>query len=79
MDGIEQQKLDNYTLAELRALDGQVIQKIAELERSAIAEARTRIEEIARLVGIPLTEIVGRTGKKGQGRGDVRAISTRRI
>lgn len=70
MDGIEQEKLDNYTLAELRALDGQVTQRIAELERSAIAEARARIEEIARLAGMSLTELVGRTGQKRQGRGD---------
>jgi hypothetical protein len=70
LDRIEQGKLDNFTLAELRALDGQVHQRIAELERSAIAEARAKIEEIARQAGLPLAELVGQAGRKEQGRGD---------
>lgn len=70
MDSIEQGKLDNYTLAELRALDGQVRQRMADLERSAIAEARAKIEEIARQAGMPLIELVGQAGRKGQGRAD---------
>lgn len=57
-------RLDGYSLAELQDLANRVAKQIRLHEQAAVDEARRRIEDIARQVGIPLQELIATSKRK---------------
>ncbi|GAB3539453.1 H-NS histone family protein [Noviherbaspirillum agri] len=65
-------KLSTLSLAELRALLGEVEDEIKIREKDEIAKARAQILAIAQEVGIPLEELIG-------GRGVIKADQAKKV
>jgi len=60
MTETRQIELSNYSLAELRALSAEVERQINASEKSMLADARRRIEQIALHTGLTLEELVAK-------------------
>ena len=60
MTDTRQIDLSNYSLAELRLLSADVARQISESEKSMMADARRRIEQIAFQTGLTLEELVAK-------------------
>lgn len=60
--------LSDYTLGELKGLLFDVEQELKERQRGEVRQARERIAAIARDVGMPVGDLLGKSGAKAAAR-----------
>jgi DNA-binding protein H-NS len=58
-------ELSSYSLAELRTLSAEVARQITVKETHAMTDARRRIEQIARQVGLTLEQLLSKPRERG--------------
>lgn len=68
--------LSSYSLADLRKLKEQVADEMRTRQAQEVDKARAQIEEIARNVGVPLSELLGK-GMKAAAKGKGGTVAVR--